>query len=388
MSSGKAGRRRPRGRAREAASTSSTEGAKQVPAKEHSAPAVPVRRGLTRRVRSGTGTAGLSATLGLSVVLLARDVAVNAGSGLVPSQLVEDHPVAAIGLLLLLSAAALVANEARPRSVAGAADEPAAGPTGERHESATASLRGPGTSQGGNGWQWLSVPRLRVLLALSVTFTFVYLVAQWPRGPQLNFISPSAEYPCSQTSGWVIPAGAPSPPSAQWALQRPQDLQRWLRAHRAVQAARSDIRMTLRGRSQAVGIQDIRVTLTARRPPLRGTHLSPACGGGLPERRYQVMVDLDGLAVGQTRSLRAAGGVPSAVSAESYESGFGPIRLPFTVTSQELAYVDLTAQTQECDCEWVVEVLWIDGEEEGTSRYPERGRSLRLTAANMSRPAK
>lgn len=207
--------------------------------------------------------------------------------------------------------------------------------------------------------------------------------------PSVSVASGATNAPCTQDEGWVVPDRSAQAPDPRWAVERPVTYQKWLHQHGAVLANESETFLTLRGSSAtALVIDDVLVTLVARRPPLAGQLLKPRCDGGGPVDIKYVLIDLDRLSVGETVSLRSMyqSWVPPPPRRATAIPSADRVQLPFTVSNTDIAVLAVIATTDTCDCAWRVAVSWINGEKRGRVERPDKGPPFRLSAAPRPGP--
>ena len=139
---------------------------------------------------------------------------------------------------------------------------------------------------------------------------------------------------------WVADAGAPARPG--W----PDDWNQWVAAAKATPLSALTIVLAVQG--QAVVVERVRVKLIARRPAIAGTQYVVV--GGDPVTHERIEVDLDKSL--ETLQVRAADGDTIAV----------------------------TVQTQQCDCDFAIELDW----QGGTRTVDNNGKPFRVSASTAT----
>jgi hypothetical protein len=140
----------------------------------------------------------------------------------------------------------------------------------------------------------------------------------------------------------------------------------WADGLGGVDAGSTVVEIVVQGRgSTPVILQDLRVEVLERRPPLVGTYLLPA-GADLVDVRY-LTADLDG-------------NPPQLTLGEGFVEGAGGWSFPLRVSAQEVEVLYLIARTAACDCSWVAELDYVAQGNAGHLRIDDGGRPFRTTA--------
>lgn len=179
--------------------------------------------------------------------------------------------------------------------------------------------------------------------------------------------------PCG---AWVLPDGQPGRRLLPRGVSDSQDSYRaWVRQHHAVQAGTTIVNLAIRGgSSDAVVLQDLRVRILDRSEPVRGTVVQAECGGPLQVRHYSVNLD------NQNPVLRP---------------GYNPVSdrrltpavtFPYRVTHADPEVMRVVAFTDGCDCTWVLELVYVDGQQQRVMRIDDDGQPFR-TAVLRQQPA-
>jgi hypothetical protein len=131
-------------------------------------------------------------------------------------------------------------------------------------------------------------------------------------------------------------ASVPPPPPGKC-----RDRREWAMRLGAADADFTRLRVTIRGRPTApVRIDDVRVVVHERRPPIRGTFLACPVGGATAEvRGLQINLDRD----------------PPSVKWVDPRGGT-PVTPPYIVSPTEEETFDIEAVTRGCDCRWTAEL--------------------------------
>ncbi|MGH3344612.1 MAG: hypothetical protein ACRDPK_17440 [Carbonactinosporaceae bacterium] len=172
--------------------------------------------------------------------------------------------------------------------------------------------------------------------------------------------------------GWVIPrppASIVSPPTDENSAEYLD----WVAHRGGVDAGTTTVDLILRGNSaKAVVLRDMRVVVTKRRPPVEGTHLATACGGPATRRLFDVNLDRQPPSV-LAKAETSPGDEPQQ-----------PVEFPYQVAQGDPEVITIVAKTRDCDCSWVAELDWVDGEEQHTTVIDNDGRPFRTTSTNSS----
>jgi hypothetical protein len=146
------------------------------------------------------------------------------------------------------------------------------------------------------------------------------------------------------TRGWLTekaPGEVPARPG--WS----DDWRDWAGKASAVPLSANTVQLTVQGR---VTLTQIRVKVVKRRPALKGTEFVLVGGDPASYPRIEANLDKEPVAV-----------APPA------EETFG-----------------VTVQTQECDCDWVVELSWSAEGRTGTRTIDNGGKPFRVTAGSSA----
>ena len=169
---------------------------------------------------------------------------------------------------------------------------------------------------------------------------------------------------------WVVPDGKRG--SQHFPSQLFEDDDRtvdWLRARHAIERDHTTVELTIRGRSgTAVVLTAMRVRIVRRNAPLQGTEFSFPCGGTVPVRVYQANLDEN------APVARAANGSTKAKP------------FPYQVTQSDPEVFRVTAVTAKCDCQWRLELAYVDGEKAHVKVVDDHGQPFRTTADPNPRP--
>ncbi|SOD63223.1 Helix-turn-helix domain-containing protein [Streptomyces zhaozhouensis] len=139
----------------------------------------------------------------------------------------------------------------------------------------------------------------------------------------------------------------------------------WVRALGAVVADRQLMEFTIQGSGDStVVLNDLRVNVTETGDPLPWELYGgyAGCGGG-PVRTTDFTLDLDA-------------GAPELVADPDQDD------LPLSVDENEPVVFYLDARTESRDVTWHLELDWSSGDESGTLRVDDEGRSFRTSASS------
>jgi hypothetical protein len=161
----------------------------------------------------------------------------------------------------------------------------------------------------------------------------------------------------------------------------------WVSAFGGVPAGETNFRVIAQGGGDQTLISGIRARVTERNQPLSGTGFLCPSQAGLKVR--SVALDLD--------EPNPTGQVVEYGTGEVVEKGKGrPVA--FTVSEDETEVFDISATTEECYCEWILELVTTqDGDQEiisvpeggspfETTAWPRRRSATRARAASEGRP--
>lgn len=158
------------------------------------------------------------------------------------------------------------------------------------------------------------------------------------------------------------PAQVPPPPAAQ-------DAAPWAATQGAVHGRETNVRISVQGRSStAVVLEALRVRVVGRAAPVRGTvyAMEQGCGGEISPRYFAV--DLD-----QDRPIAR-----SVAGADS-EHTIPAVSMPYRVSAEDPEVLLVTARTENCACDWYLELDWSSQGRTGTVRVDDHGRPFRTS---------
>ncbi|WP_433390493.1 hypothetical protein [Micromonospora sp. KLBMP9576] len=267
-----------------------------------------------------------------------------------------------------------VSTETGGRS--GAVSAPAQGPGPRRSDRLRALLRRLSPA-GPPAGRWFA----GVLAAVVTTVLTAWLLA-WgllpgrppppppSPGPDALPFTVAVRVEHSSTDGWVIDAArsADVPARPGWS----GDWWQWAGRAAGVPAARQSVYLTVQGVDEAqVTLTDLRVRVVTRRPALRGVFAVAAGGGPYAYRWVEANLDDD----------------PPLLTAgifEEYEKHFPEherkeIRFPYRVSLSDAETFLVVGRTNDCDCDWKVEVDWAAQGRTGTVTVDDAGRPFRVT---------
>ncbi|MCQ9136393.1 helix-turn-helix domain-containing protein [Streptomyces hilarionis] len=185
------------------------------------------------------------------------------------------------------------------------------------------------------------------------------------RGVPLTWTADSQVWAQGCGHDYVIdrpPAQVPPPPMAQ-------DAGPWASAQGALHGRETNVEITLQGRgSSAVVLTAVRVRVTGRAAPARGTAyaMEQGCGGSLSRRYFAVDLDRDRP-------------VARSVAGADEDRTIPAVRLPYRVSGRDPEVLLVTARTEKCACDWYLELDWSSGGRSGTVRVDDHGRPFRTT---------
>jgi hypothetical protein len=125
------------------------------------------------------------------------------------------------------------------------------------------------------------------------------------------------------------------------------------------------------GSDKAVLITRMDVEVTARRPPLAGTHVFEGGAGAVDSRYFSVLLD-DPPTV---EPFAPPSGSPPDVDAAGRPAGF-----PYSVSQNEFEYFTIYVQARACDCEWIGRLLWVVDGIQGETVIDDNGSPFRITS--------
>ncbi|MFJ9415595.1 hypothetical protein ACIRPT_15685 [Streptomyces sp. NPDC101227] len=161
-----------------------------------------------------------------------------------------------------------------------------------------------------------------------------------------------------------------------------ETLTRWERDAKITHLSEVAVDLSFQGNGpKAVQVRDVSFTVLRREKPLSG-RIAPhtACGGPGPD---VLVVDLDTLPLHRPVSGTYLLTSPHqrAAREETAQHNGKEMRLPQTVTTQELYDLMLIGRTQRHYCEWRATLTWWDGRRVYKTTIDNAGRPFRVTAA-------
>lgn len=140
------------------------------------------------------------------------------------------------------------------------------------------------------------------------------------------------------------------------------------------QVSGGEIQLLVQGTGKAeVSLTDVRVRITANRPPLRGTKVESPCGDAPPYRYLSADLDTSPVKIDAPfRADLAPNGTP--------ERNLVPIRFPYTVSLSDGELFIVEANTVKCDCDWVLDIDWASGTRSGTVTVDNAGTPFRTSS--------
>ncbi|MEV0762705.1 hypothetical protein [Nocardia sp. NPDC050435] len=152
---------------------------------------------------------------------------------------------------------------------------------------------------------------------------------------------------------------------------------KWVQDVRAVPATALVVDFTVQGTSEAeVTLTGLTVRVTDRRPAFPGTHVIDSGAGDNPYRYVAADLDTD----------------PPTLS-DYYEPSYGsnvppiqrrPIQFPYQVKLSDAESFEVSARTQTCDCEFVIELTWIGLGRQGSTTIDDKGKPFRVAAISAA----
>ncbi|KRD22907.1 helix-turn-helix domain-containing protein [Streptomyces sp. B21-102] len=158
------------------------------------------------------------------------------------------------------------------------------------------------------------------------------------------------------------PAQVPPPPTEQ-------DAGPWATAQGAVHGRETNVEISVQGRSStAVVLTALRVRVAGRAAPTPGTvyAMDRGCGGSLSKRYFAVDLDKDRP-------------VAHSVAGDDAGTPIPAVSLPYRVSSKDPEVLLVTARTENCDCNWYLELDWSSQGRTGTVRIDDHGRPFRTS---------
>ncbi|MER6561835.1 hypothetical protein ABT300_29705 [Streptomyces sp. NPDC001027] len=158
------------------------------------------------------------------------------------------------------------------------------------------------------------------------------------------------------------PAQVPPPPTEQ-------DASPWASAQGAVHGRETNVEISVQGRSStAVVLTALRVRVVGRAAPAPGTvyAMDQGCGGSLSKRFFAVDLDKDRPVAHSVAGNDAGTPIPA-------------VSLPYRVSNKDPEVLLVTARTENCDCNWYLELDWSSQGRTGTVRVDDHGRPFRTS---------
>jgi hypothetical protein len=162
-----------------------------------------------------------------------------------------------------------------------------------------------------------------------------------PREDEVSFVV-SVNAAGDPTRAWIVDKpleGVPARPG--WS----EDWREWASQAGAAPSSALTVLFTMQGKA---ALTQVKVKVTQRRAPLKGTQF--VLVGGDPVSYQRVEADLDK----------------------------DPVATPIQPGGDDTFAV--TVQTQQCDCDWVLEVTWSASGRSGTRTIDNGGKPFRVTA--------
>jgi hypothetical protein len=182
-------------------------------------------------------------------------------------------------------------------------------------------------------------------------------------------LSPGAS--CYGERGWTFPkrpAALPVPDLTN----RSFSLDKWARQNGGIPASGYYVVLTLQPVQQrTVVIDNLAVRVLHQSPPTVGTYF-PATGqcGGLTPYYFQANLDDNPVFIKPIKGYDTAG--HPAV----------PVALPHQLTEGSPEVWQVSAITEHCTCQWIIEVHWTSGNDSGTIRVDNNSRPF-MTSSTM-----
>jgi hypothetical protein len=158
------------------------------------------------------------------------------------------------------------------------------------------------------------------------------------------------------------PAQVPPPPTSQ-------DAANWAGTLGAIHGKQTMVQISVQGRnSTAVVLEDLRVRVVSRGTPATGNSyaMEQGCGGALTPRYFSVNLDKDRP-------------IAHSQSGNDGENVIPAVRMPYRVSAEDPEILLVTAETENCDCSWYLELDWSSQGRTGTARVDDHGRPFRTT---------
>jgi hypothetical protein len=217
------------------------------------------------------------------------------------------------------------------------------------HAEVSASRPGPGSGTGkGSGAAGSTGPRRPDSTAVPLA---------WSADSQAWALGCDHDYVITEP-----PRQVPPPPAAQ-------DAGPWAAAQGAVHGRETNVRISVQGRSStAVVLEALRVRVVGRAAPVQGNvyAMDQGCGGDISPRYFAV--DLD-----QDRP------VARSVAGADSEHTIPAVSMPYRVSAEDPEVLLVTARTENCDCDWYLELDWSSQGRTGTVRVDDHGRPFRTS---------
>ncbi|MFI6030707.1 hypothetical protein [Amycolatopsis magusensis] len=148
----------------------------------------------------------------------------------------------------------------------------------------------------------------------------------------------------------------------------------WPAVADGVQGSGGRHNLIIQGKGNArVVLTEATVKVLAKRPPVTGKTLDKECGGDGVFRSMSVELDKNPPVV--SSKFEADDVMPGA---PDYETK--PIKFPYTVALEDPESFFIEGNTENCDCDWVLELTWSSQGRTGTTRIDNNGVPFRTTS--------
>lgn len=216
-----------------------------------------------------------------------------------------------------------------------------------------------------------------VAAAVISTIIGAWLLADRPSDDGMPF-TVAVETRHEQAFGWISPhelAQVPDRPGftgdwdvwqAEWAA--------WLSEANTTPATSLEVTFTIQGTSEAeVTLTGLEVRVVERQPAIRGVLVLIPGGDPDPAAYRFVHANLD------TDPPTLSPVVNEAFDFYAAEHEKRPIRFPYRVSISDAESFMVAANTEGCDCEFVVEVSWASQGRTGTYTVDDKGKPFHLS---------
>ena len=184
----------------------------------------------------------------------------------------------------------------------------------------------------------------------------------------VNVSMPNPANECMGGRGWVIPA-APSVLAGYPGIEASvRSISRWSAGHKGTPAVDDTITVTVQGRSSsAVVLQDVRIQVLKRRPPIAGIYPYdyPQCGG-ITTRFLTVNLDSPHPIAKVLRKFS--------------RNGLVSVPFPFKVSNTDPEVFRIERTSLRCDCTWQAILDWIANGRPGHTIINDHGHPFHETA--------